>query len=91
MHEKSIIEKVTVIVSDFGFCFDAHTNYLIFGIDFSRKIGICVYTFLYVKKLKEYASKPIRDVRNIDGENLDVLRDGHRKTIYSLTSPPTAK
>jgi hypothetical protein len=31
---------------------------------------------------REYASKPIRDVRNIDGENLVVLRAGHRKTIY---------
>ncbi|MCZ7362016.1 MAG: type II toxin-antitoxin system RelE/ParE family toxin [Candidatus Methanoperedens sp.] len=61
-----------------------------------------------IKKLKEYASKPIRDTRklespkigtyrfrvgdyrvvfdievfDIDGENLVVLRAGHRKTIY---------
>jgi len=56
-----------------------------------------------LKKLKKYASKPIRDIRklespkigtyrfrvgeyrvvfDIDGENLVVLRAGHRKTIY---------
>jgi mRNA interferase RelE/StbE len=56
-----------------------------------------------IKKLKEYASKPLRDTRklespkigtyrfrvgdfrivfDIDGENLVVLRVGHRKTIY---------
>ena len=55
-----------------------------------------------IKKLKEYASKPLRDTRklespkigtyrfrvgdyrvfDIDGENLVVLRAGHRKTIY---------
>ena len=56
-----------------------------------------------IKKLKEYASKPLRDMRklespkigtyrfrvgdfrvvfDIDGENLVVLRAGHRKTIY---------
>lgn len=56
-----------------------------------------------IKKLKEYASKPLRDIRkldspkigtyrfrvgdfrvvfDIDGENLVVLRAGHRKTIY---------
>ncbi len=56
-----------------------------------------------IKKLKEYASKPLKDVRkldspkigtyrfkvgdyrvvfDIDGDNLVVLRAGHRKTIY---------
>ncbi len=54
-----------------------------------------------IKKLKEYASKPLRDIRKLespkigtyrfrvgdfrvvfDGENLVVLRAGHRKTIY---------
>ena len=56
-----------------------------------------------IKKLKEYASKPMRDMRklespkigtyrfrvgeyrvvfDVDGENLVVLRAGHRKTIY---------
>lgn len=56
-----------------------------------------------IKKLKEYESKQLRDIRklespkigtyrfrvgdfrivfDIDGENLVVLRIGHRKTIY---------
>jgi hypothetical protein len=79
---------VIVIVADvLAFVFrDTNKNesqeHQFFGGKIRRKIGVCVYTFLYVKKLKEYASKPIREVRNIDGENLVVLRAGHRKTIY---------
>ncbi len=56
MHEKSIIAIVTVIVTDFlAFVFsDTQENesqeYQIFVREFRRKIGVCVYNFLCVKK-----------------------------------------
>jgi len=63
LHEKSIIAIVTVIVSDFlAFVFsDTQKNesqeYQSFVREFWRKIGVCVYTFLCVKKIVEKADE----------------------------------
>jgi len=56
LHEKSIIAMVIVIVTDFLVFVLMHTQknesqeYQLFGGEFWRKIGVCVYTFLYVKR-----------------------------------------
>jgi len=85
LHEKSIIAIVTIIVTDFlAFVMHTHKNesqeYHIFGIKFRRKIWVCVYTFLSVKKA------PIGAILRLMGSQNTYLISSD---LGSYTSPRT--
>jgi mRNA-degrading endonuclease RelE of RelBE toxin-antitoxin system len=60
-------------------------EYQLFGREFWRKIGVCVYTFLYVEELQN-SFAPIRlDVKKLKGyEDTYRIRLGSWRIIYKV-------